>query len=463
MSDFDQWKNKLDQYKSPVSEKVWAGVETALVASRRRRRFFLIWLIGILCIGIIGVKKYTDFNNSRIIQDDLTEPQLYALEKDSEKILPIIEVRTLDNQEVTDNVLSTSTKSIPKHSENVRSESQSKISTQQKKTATREGLLTSKSADDIQNMEVIALSAGLNQIELEKQNDERLISWKMENIATLSINSIEYKSSTPIMDRCDLPDPPIGCPKLNKRSRLGGGLSKWAFDITYGPGYPLRRLIAKSAEFGDYLDLRNDNESSVYEEMVQARISYISKWGIAGRTGINYGHLVEKLAFTRDSVIGSSTVITIDTLFNSDGTYNITVDTTNVITAGRLEKVKYNHFTTFQIPIILGYEHRVKDWTFHVNGGVLMNFSLKKRGEILDPSNQPVDISTSTGTYDAFKDDWGMILYASLGANYRLTDRFHAIIEPSFRYTLNPISTTSYPLEQKFMIMNLNVGLRYEF
>jgi hypothetical protein len=265
------------------------------------------------------------------------------------------------------------------------------------------------------------------------------------------------------MDRCDLPEPPIGCPKLNRRSRLGGGLSKWAFDLTYGPGYPLRRLTAKSAEFEDYVTLRNDNESTVYDEIVQARISYISKWGIAGRTGINYGHLVEKLAFIRDSVIGSSTVITIDTLFNPDGSYNISVDTSNVITAGRLEKVKYNHFTTFQIPIILGYEHRIKDWTFHVNGGVLMNFSLKKRGEILDPSNQPVDISTSTGSYDAFKDDWGMILYGSLGANYRLTDRFHATVEPSFRYTLNPITTTGYPLEQKYIIMNLNIGLRYEF
>ena len=93
----------------------------------------------------------------------------------------------------------------------------------------------------------------------------------------------------------------------------------------------------------------------------------------------------------------------------------------------------------------------------------MMNFLLKRKGEILNPSDQVVNISTKRGNYGAFNEQWGMLLSASVGANYRLTDQLHATIEPTIRHTLKSITSSSYPLEQKYTMINLNIGVRYEF
>jgi hypothetical protein len=79
MSEFEQWKNKLDNHKSPVSDTVWTGIESTLAASRRRRRFILIWLFGILCISIIGVKKYAAFTNAEPSVENNAEIHQYKL------------------------------------------------------------------------------------------------------------------------------------------------------------------------------------------------------------------------------------------------------------------------------------------------------------------------------------------------------------------------------------------------
>ena len=478
MSEFDQWKERLDAYESPVPSRLWEGVASA-IQRKNNRRFVAFWMfgLGLVAIALVygwirtpnqndpryesSVQFYQITNQNQSESDDALQNQKIKEEARSVVGTPNNQTHTdqdgnanyssvvgtqKSNENLVNAVLSKS------HNQSVPSRSFSLRSSPQQKNENTNYLTNEVDKDDTPRS-----------LDKPEAIENRRLDRPVQPLATYGISDVEPRIEFIPVDRCDLPDPPIGCPKLGKRSGLGGGLSKWAFDLTYGPGLPLRRLTARSGEFESYSNLREANETAVYDEMIQARVSYISKWGISARTGLNYAHLVEKLAFTRDSVTGSTTTITIDTVFNPDGSFSITRDTSNVVTSGRLEKVKYNHFTTLQIPIVLGYEHRTKDWTFHLNGGVLMNIYLNRRGEILDQADRPVDISSSSGSFDAFKDGWDMILFGSLGANYRISDRLHAVIEPSFRYTLNPITTVNYPLEQKYIILNLNFGLRYEF
>ena len=470
MSNFDAWKDKLENHESPVSSRVWNGVEMELVNSKKRKGGFL-WFGGILILLLSAFIVYPSFDSQEGTEDKISEIQTKKVQQATSKLFPEKERIDAEKEETVEKIKSTASHEksanvklnpvgeiIPK-SKNENIKSASKIYVESKieipvVQANQTGYLEQ---DPIQL---------IKKEEVEKNtNIPRKELRKTEHIELLEIKKIvvNYEQFSKI-DRCDFPDPPIGCPDLNRKSgNRGLGLSKWVVDLTYGPGYAFRSLTDKGSESEDYINLRNANETAVYDQMIQARISYVSKWGITARTGINYGHLVEKLTYARDSIVRSTTTITIDTLFNTDGSFTITSDTINNSNLGRLDKVSFNHFKTFQVPIILGFEKRIKDWTFHVNGGVLMNFYLQRKGEILNTSDQPVDISTATGTFDAFKNDWGMLLYGSIGANYRIGERLHAVVEPSFRYTLKPITTTTYSLNQKYMIVNINLGLRYEF
>ena len=452
MSNFNTWKDNLNHHKSEVNPQVWESIAASMI-KKRRRKIFLIFL----GLGTILLSGSAYFLNTKHMHDtDKSESiDVIVVQSDTnDKASDITPIGSINEKIVGDSALD--------HSVHT-----SLIWT----TSSYDNLgADSKRTNPEQDPDMIKNGTGQMvdkpEPELTNFGDQKFnprLKSSVVDLLQITHHIYPTANSQNTFDRCRLPDPPLGCPGFGKKSRLGAGFSRWAVDLTYGPGYALRSMIPKSSESTGYAVLREQHEMVVYDQTIQARISYISKWGVAARAGINYGHTVEKFSLIRDSVTRSTTTITIDTFFNPDGSFTITTDTMNIPTPGRLEKIKYNHHRTLQIPIILAYETRLGDWTFHLNGGVMMNFLLDRKGEILNPSNQVSDISTNGGTYDAFNDQWGMLLTASVGANYRLTDQLHATIEPTLRHTLKSITSSSYPLDQKYTMINLNIGLRYEF
>jgi len=471
MSNFDDWKNKLENHESDISPSVWANIEMAL-PKKKKRRIGWIWLFGIVVIMATGYGLLIHDWSPEDVTDTRQTVNNTPAENNAEAKL------TKEIDQTDAKVANLKTQSLNGTGDLIKDQVAIPIVEQPAEELSSPALTASKENEELEK-NIVAEIVSKNNL-LNAYASSRVLSEEIKDKHDPSrgeyldkVNSLTILPSIPFeieysdgvtFDRCMLPDPPIGCPDLNRKSGKSGlGLSKWVLDLSYGPGVPIRFLTAKSSEGQAYQTLRSSNETPVFDQMIQARLSYVSRQGVAVRTGLNYAHLVERLDYARDSISRNTITITIDTVFNPDGSFNIVRDTISNRELGRLDKRRYNHFRTIQIPLILGFEKRIKNWTFHINGGAMFNLYLNRKGEILDAMDQVRNMSTGSDELSAFKDRWDILLYGSLGVNYRIYDRIHLMAEPSIRYTLKPITTPSYSLDQKYMLLNLNLGVRYEF
>ena len=60
-----------------------------------------------------------------------------------------------------------------------------------------------------------------------------------------------------------------------------------------------------------------------------------------------------------------------------------------------------------------------------------------------------------------YKKNVGLSIIGSFGLNYKINDRFMILAEPSIRYYVGSIASSSYALTHKYMQVGLIAGIRY--
>lgn len=258
------------------------------------------------------------------------------------------------------------------------------------------------------------------------------------------------------------PDP--DCPGFEKNRSLNRA-GQWQIDVFGGPGYALKRLSAKTAEGVSYLNARKREEHAIMAYMAGARAGYylpISNGKAIGlKTGLDFSKIVEKLAYSRDSVLGSVTTIVIDSQFINGG-WVINRDTVTSQRLGRLDRTFYNRFTLLEIPFLLSFQWDKGPWLWQLNGGATFQLAYRKKGYILDPADQLTDLNDNTGnTY--FNPGWGTQIWASLGLHRQLAPRWYVFAEPTVRYQLKSMTTPANLLNQQYIQLHLNFGTKIIF
>ncbi len=268
--------------------------------------------------------------------------------------------------------------------------------------------------------------------------------------------------------QADLPVPPFMAAQQRRSSpscySFHTFLRGLSVDGYLAPEYALRQLVYKEPGMGEYAAMRDETESYSFAFSAGFRANAHFKGGLALRTGVVYTDIVEKFRNADpDAEVRRIITVNIDTIYNPPDVI-INVDTLSIVEYGAYDKVGYNRYRFYDVPLLLGYELDRGRWIVHINTGLMLNIGTARRGQILDPQSNLVSIhSGENSSYPAFRSKVGSSLLMSLGFNYAVRPKLHLLLEPQFRVWMKPLNLEDYPVDQKYMNIGLAMGVRQYF
>ena len=237
-----------------------------------------------------------------------------------------------------------------------------------------------------------------------------------------------------------------GCPTFEKDA---AGNKKY-ISIYGGPDFVIRSMT----DTGNSAYLQKRKESSKVTSAYSAGITYTKVFNnsMSLRAGINYSQINEKFSFVQGHLV--QVVYIIDANGDTTGSYT---------TSGTRYKTTHNKYRSVDVPLLVGYEMGNGRLHANVNAGVVVNIYSWQKGEVLDTSYQPVDISTgkSSSPYQ-FKTNAGLGVTGGVAVFYKLNDNVHLMAEPYFRYNFKQMNKENLTIKQKYNTVGLRVGLRID-
>jgi hypothetical protein len=251
------------------------------------------------------------------------------------------------------------------------------------------------------------------------------------------------------LDAIPMPIPETGC------ARFSEGRPALFLAVMAGPSIVNRKFSSKSGEYTDYANQRSSAEIPRLSYGANARLSVVFPWGGAIRSGIGYTAINEQMVY-RNSKVRQTTITDIygpnGEVIGSDTTYI----TENTI-------LKYgNHHRLIDIPFQLGYEVRYNKVTLAANAGMNLNIAYSSEGNYLGPRDLlPTRFDNQDDKLEpVYKTKVGLSWQASVGLHYQLNDRLDLMAEPYLRYYPDSFTREDYPLNQKYLVGGLGLGLR---
>lgn len=218
-------------------------------------------------------------------------------------------------------------------------------------------------------------------------------------------------------------------------------------------------------EFNDYIDMREATEKTVYSHSMGVRLGYNVgyRWNL--HTGIQYGQMTQRFQYT-DPEAHEPRIEIIKQYIYSNGQLVDSTFTEKVeyLPGSKNHKI-YNKYSTWDIPMLARYTIAAHNkWSVSAMGGVFLNVAFQQSGIILDSDNTtPIFLAQERDGAQIFKAGLGISFYSALSMAYYLTPAWDLIVEPHMRIAPSSMTTSDYPLTQRFNVYGLGVGLRYRF
>lgn len=431
------YREKLYDYQSEVSSSVWQHISLSLDRKNRNRRIIIcmivITVITILMSGIYFWVLYTG--------KTITPPQKKTSELATgsntvyeKNFSPFAK----NNKSIDDIPQSLQSKELKK-SENlsyiISNVGSSVLSSSKEFQYPEEALSNNQIFNEIVEINGIpGLSGELNYV---SGNDNFINNINFKN---KYLHQLYYKKRRGILDDC-----------------FPSKVNSWLIEANVAPLYGAKSLKGNNEML---LNSRINSENPLISYNTSIRIGYNYRGAIL-KTGVDYTSINEKFKILLKNVISTQTIITIDTIKHSDGTYTITRDTTIKEIYGEEDIKKFNSYRMLGIPVIIGYELKYQRHSFGLNAGVIINLMLRKSGSILNKDGKISDIGDSESL--VFVNRTGASFYSSLFYAYSLNDRFAVFAEPRFTFDLFPITKKEYDLKQKYLTYGLSFGGRFLF
>ncbi|MDZ7881239.1 MAG: hypothetical protein U5L45_26490 [Saprospiraceae bacterium] len=462
-------RDRLDGYASPVSDKIFDKVLSE--RKRRNRRVWLwrsatamaaLWLLGVVVIRLNN--NNSEINTSKGIENSANTEGVADVKNGS----ATAEKSTISGTSITKITESASNNveiNAGLKNENL-AESTSKS---RSNSANTEGVSNSGFQTSDDKKPTTSGFTSLTPSGFEFKNKNEALNGVAENDLTSfnrTLSSFEgLATRTPQMlilakearkNPCTNPD--NGCPSFGIRRR-GMGEKAFYVDVFVAPEYIMRSFIKNLPESEKLLVARDSVERTQYAVSSGVRASFILGNGLAIRAGALYNQINEKARF--DSLgIG-----TITTTYKVNSLPNGQLDTVSVIrtvTDGIFRKTRYNHYRTIDIPVQIGFEKNLKNgWGIGVNGGAIFNITAWRKADIVGSDLRQQTVSSGINQPNpVFNTRLGVSLIGSVAVYRQLTNNLQAVVEPTLRYGLQPITRTDYALKQQYSTVGLLIGLR---
>jgi opacity protein-like surface antigen len=192
------------------------------------------------------------------------------------------------------------------------------------------------------------------------------------------------------------------------------------------------------------------------------RISKTISDNLLIKSGLQYTQRNEQFASKSDSIITTTSVVTVRTIVRGSGLSDTTVrDTATVQQIGYRKRVTNNHYKSLEIPLLLSYENGNDKWHYAINGGIIANLTSWYQGETLDTSFQLVPLGAKN-TNGFYKSNLNLSLYAGVSIIRNISNRLDIFAEPYFRYGISNTNTSTAGYSQRFNATGLTLGIRYK-
>jgi len=443
------YKGKLQNIEMQTSEKVWENVSQALIRKKRIKRFWIYFFTAAGIALILGLVLYLPKSHSN------TKKQINQNERDIAKVSNY----TGKNSIVTNNSIDNNEELQDQNSEIVEG-NVSKITTD-----------NNNNARIYQNRNIYNKPT-LKDLEFIVENSK---SQEQLAVDPLIVYNLSSSKEFDILKKLDILKPGSNLNysnsaiksfkfKINTQGILNDCFptkaNKWFMDLYLSPDYAKKSLTGPKQ---DYIDSRISSESALLSYSGGIMAGYKFNKNVLLKGGINFTSINEKFHIVIKDVKNTQTVITIDTVWNSDGTYNITRDTTIKEIYGKEDIQKINTYSMIDIPLILGYQFKHNDFNLGLNAGIILNILSFQKGTMLNMNGEVESFDGNSDNPDIFNKNLGVSIYTSAYLGYRINDNVELFVEPKFRYFLKSFTNANYPLTQKYSKFGISLGPRYFF
>jgi hypothetical protein len=464
MNDEKLFRDRLFNYEVSYPDNMWDRISDQLPKKKKRGGWWFFMLVAFILVGVFsGIMLPSTGSEADIENYGEVTPEAYTeltdqlYEEKPEVVVYTAEEESGELEQAETRPISpvlSSSRSIIKNAQ----QSEEKINPETGSYSQAQGLvkitLQDNTSSDKAPIDDVFASSNLNNEAVSNAANNEVVEPRTYLNKPGRILPLE------LLIKEEMPEfTPPECPTFSFGREPG-----IYFDLLYSHDVPNRTLTLKSQELSDYIDNRNNTESTLYSFSASFRISYISRSGFGLKTGFNYSQINEKFEYLDPDASLIRTIITIDTLLVG-GVSTVVTDTSTIRIPGSLDITSYNRYRFFDIPVLATYEAPLNDkFYYSVNGGVLINMAFSQKGRFLDPAGMPVWFTSSEpDNYDAFNNAAGLSFFGSIGLHYSLNDHLDIILEPNFRLYAGSLTSEPYPLEQRWLTLGLSHGIRYKF
>jgi hypothetical protein len=237
----------------------------------------------------------------------------------------------------------------------------------------------------------------------------------------------------------------------------------WRFSngLAFAYGKGLRTLSERATTPADYLQTREQAETPLDAVRINLDLMAQHQSGMYLKSGLEYEQINERFdAYIEwDSTEVEPNQILAITLA-MDGTTTQTTGNAEVSTTYWTRQKIYNHYHSIDIPLLLGYSSTKKDRRlgWFVEGGASLNLWFQASGKILSTTNELLLLEDKPALIRA---QTGLSLVGGLGLTYQVADQFSIWANPGIKYRLGSITSEENALDQTYVNLGFNVGMRY--
>ncbi len=226
-------------------------------------------------------------------------------------------------------------------------------------------------------------------------------------------------------------------------------------DAYMGPSLT-RKEMRTGPDNQPYLAQRRKTETKDWSFSAGLRASLLLDRHFLLRSGVHYDQITEVFEYVDPN---SVEVIIRQTTQIINGQPVTVIDTLGVNYGEKYLK-SFNRFGMLDIPLQAGVELRNGRTGLSINGGIALNVLFWKRGAILSPvDGQPAYFTPGSGTVDVFRANAGLSAMGSVQWFCHLRPRLRVFAEPYVRMVLRPVNVPAHPVEQRYGMLGLNVGV----
>jgi hypothetical protein len=289
-----------------------------------------------------------------------------------------------------------------------------------------------------------------------EQSDYLQIKYEYQLLPRLNLE-IEYKE--PAIGYVSIPQENLLSEKSNtikKQWRFSNGAA-----FTYGIAQ--RTFLEKAIAPEGYIQTRSELETPLDAVRISLDMMTQHKSGFYLKTGLEYEQINERfdVYIEWDSTkVHPNQVLALT--FAMDGTSTETIGSQDVSTTYWTQQRIYNHYYSIDIPLLVGFSPIRADQKlgWFVEGGASVNVWFNANGRTIDTASRLLIFSEQP---DLFKTRTGVSLLAAAGLTYQIADQFSIWANPAIRYRLRSITSNENPVDQRYLNLGFNVGLRYHW